>query len=433
MSVKRLRLPQSVAYPIRIVAVHVSAGQRVAEGDPVYSLITGSGARGVMRAPVSGQIVEGPLSVNTTFEAPASVLAIEGDTPAPAVSEPPKVQESKPQEVAAPQEPEPAAQVADEDAAPSPAFVGSASGSEAQPEPPADPQPAAPEAQEPLVLDTTTPSPPSVTPRRVNPDAPLRSVIPDDPPSHRGRGIAIGAVFLLLIAAAIWMWPQLFTYWASPTDPAAPAPEIMSDAPIGLPAPLSAGTGTANAPAPSAQNDTALRNDPAPVAAPGTESAPEESSTPATPSQADAAREPASSGFEIQQGYILRNGAPLHGPYEAIMPLSNELVITGRCTLRRLGNDIREVATGTIVTSITGACASPVTGADGLRDGSYVITTPREHYEIKCRAELSLTPCGQDAGLIYDRRFMNAQGEVTRRCVGRDYSVFFPDFIGAEC
>lgn len=115
------------------------------------------------------------------------------------------------------------------------------------------------------------------------------------------------------------------------------------------------------------------------------------------------------------------------------MPLSNELVITGRCTLRRLGNDIREVATGTIVTSITGACASPVTGADGLRDGSYVITTPREHYEIKCRAELSLTPCGQDAGLIYDRRFMNAQGEVTRRCVGRDYSVFFPDFIGAEC
>ncbi len=127
------------------------------------------------------------------------------------------------------------------------------------------------------------------------------------------------------------------------------------------------------------------------------------------------------------------DGVPLHGPYKAIVPLSNELVITGRCTLSRLGNDIREVSTGNIVTSIAHACVTPVTGSDGFRDGSYVITRPLEYYNIKCRSGVSSIPCGQEAGVIYGRWFLNAQGEETRHCVGRDYSVFFPDFIGGKC
>ena len=153
----------------------------------------------------------------------------------------------------------------------------------------------------------------------------------------------------------------------------------------------------------------------------------------ARPSQPNIERQPACKGFDLQGGYVLCDGVPLHGPYKAIVVLSKDLVVTGRCTLRRLGNDIREVSTGNIVTRITDGCVRPILGSRGVLDGSYVITRPLEHYDIKCRSGVSSPFCGQDAGVIYDRRFLNAQGEVTHRCVGRDYSGLFPLFFLQDC
>lgn len=429
MSVKRLRLPQSASYPIRIVAVHVSAGQQVAAGDPVYSLVTGNGARGVMRAPVAGQVVEGPLSVNTQLESPVSVLAIEGEALSPA---PPRMVEPVPQP-APPPAPAPQPEPDPEPVAPEPQQVDEpANNSQAIDEPVIhQPETNAP-AHDPLVLDRKIETEPVVAQRRINRDEPIRSVIPEDPPQGRGRRIAGAAALVLIAAGVTWMWPQLSGLIGGPQEPRDPAPEIMSQSPVNMPAPLQVRSEPAQQTPTQVAATSEARPDPAPANAPGADRAPEETSTPSTPS-AEEAEAPASTGYEIRQGYVLENGTPLHGPYAAIVPLSNDLVITGRCTLRSLGNDIREVSTGNIVTSIADACATPVTGSDGLRDGSYVITTPREYYEIKCRSGVSLTPCGQDAGVIYDRRFLNPQGEVTRRCVGRDYSIFFPDFIGAEC
>ncbi len=449
MSLKRLRLPQSVAYPIRIIEVHVTAGQMVAAGDPVYALETGTGARGVMRAPVSGQIVDGPVAPHTLMEGPQSVLGIETE---PAIAEKPvfapEPEADAEPEAAARPEPEPVS-VAEPEPEPAPEPLPEPEPlSESEPSPAPDPA----QQQETLVLGQTHQEPapeptaaperePQVTPRRVQADAPIHGVIPEDPPSGRGRLFA-GVVVLALLGAAVWFWPQIkATMITTPGDLAA-APEVTPVAPVALPTPLIQGAApAASEPAPGTTPSPAPQ--PASAPPPVAETPPETDTASAQP-QTDPTEEEQteeqqaetaapSPGYEIAQGYVISNGAPVHGPYAAIVALSNDMVITGRCTLRNLGNDIRDVATGNVVRSITDACATPITGADGLRDGSYVITTPREHYEIKCRSSVSLTPCGSDAGLIYDRRFMNPQGEVTRRCVGRDYSVFFPDFIGGEC
>ena len=77
MSLKRLKIPAQLSYPVRITKTHVSANQLVTKGDPIYTLEDAGGRRGVMRAPISGKISEGPVDVDAVFAESVPVIGIE--------------------------------------------------------------------------------------------------------------------------------------------------------------------------------------------------------------------------------------------------------------------------------------------------------------------------------------------------------------------
>lgn len=79
MLLKRLQLPGHLSYPLQIVETHVSAGQSVAKGDPIYTLQDADGRRGLMRAPMAGTISEGPVDAGAAFAQPLPVVGIEID------------------------------------------------------------------------------------------------------------------------------------------------------------------------------------------------------------------------------------------------------------------------------------------------------------------------------------------------------------------
>lgn len=77
MTLKRLRLPSKVTYPIRIIAVHITAGQVVKQTDLLYTLVDANGKRGQMRAPVAGRVCEGPVPLDSSFSEPCLVLGLD--------------------------------------------------------------------------------------------------------------------------------------------------------------------------------------------------------------------------------------------------------------------------------------------------------------------------------------------------------------------
>ncbi len=79
MPLKRLQLPGHLSYPLQIIETHVAAGQSVAKGDPLYTLLDADGRRGMMRAPMAGTISEGPVDAGAAFNEPVPVVGIEVD------------------------------------------------------------------------------------------------------------------------------------------------------------------------------------------------------------------------------------------------------------------------------------------------------------------------------------------------------------------
>jgi hypothetical protein len=71
-----------------VVGVHVGPGQQVTKGDPLYTLHSADGQRGIMRAPITGCIVEGPVSVDSAFATPLPVVGIEETADAPDEAKP---------------------------------------------------------------------------------------------------------------------------------------------------------------------------------------------------------------------------------------------------------------------------------------------------------------------------------------------------------
>ena len=77
MSLKRIALPGHLQYPVHIVQAHFLAGQAVDERDILYTLSDAAGVRGIMRAPFSGIIREGPVEAGSTFSASVPVVGLE--------------------------------------------------------------------------------------------------------------------------------------------------------------------------------------------------------------------------------------------------------------------------------------------------------------------------------------------------------------------
>ncbi|MEQ8822869.1 MAG: hypothetical protein RIC14_00695 [Filomicrobium sp.] len=75
MTTKLVNLPKNIAYPVRVIEVHVNAQQSVSAGDPLYTLETADNKRGIIRAPFSGQVSQGPVEPFTSF---AQVMAVIG-------------------------------------------------------------------------------------------------------------------------------------------------------------------------------------------------------------------------------------------------------------------------------------------------------------------------------------------------------------------
>jgi hypothetical protein len=76
MSIKQVKLPASLTYPVRIDKVHVEAGLRVEKGQAVYTATDDAGRTGTVKAPVAGEIVEGPVPPGAAFAMAMPVLAI---------------------------------------------------------------------------------------------------------------------------------------------------------------------------------------------------------------------------------------------------------------------------------------------------------------------------------------------------------------------
>ena len=105
MTTKLINLPKKIAFPVRIVEVHVSAGQSVSVGDPLYTLETADKKRGIMRAPFAGQVNQGPVEPFTTFSQRMPVIGLDvstapsgnGDVEQPPQPAPVEVTEPPPQ------------------------------------------------------------------------------------------------------------------------------------------------------------------------------------------------------------------------------------------------------------------------------------------------------------------------------------------------
>jgi hypothetical protein len=77
MTTTLVNLPKNVAFPVRIVEVHVSTGQSVSAGDPLYTLETADNKRGIIRAPFPGQVSQGPVEPFTSFSQVVPVIGID--------------------------------------------------------------------------------------------------------------------------------------------------------------------------------------------------------------------------------------------------------------------------------------------------------------------------------------------------------------------
>ncbi len=77
MPIKIINLPEKLNYPVRITEVHVSTGQIVSKGDPIYSLEASDQKRGILRAPISGQIAD--MANVELFTAPAFIVGLSTD------------------------------------------------------------------------------------------------------------------------------------------------------------------------------------------------------------------------------------------------------------------------------------------------------------------------------------------------------------------
>lgn len=83
MTTKLVNLPKNIAYPVRVIEVHVNAQQSVSAGDPLYTLETADNRRGIIRAPFSGQVSQGPVEPFTSFAQVMAVIGIDvGPVPA---------------------------------------------------------------------------------------------------------------------------------------------------------------------------------------------------------------------------------------------------------------------------------------------------------------------------------------------------------------
>ncbi len=72
----RIRPPAEARYPVEVQACHVTAGQQVAAGDPLYELRDAAGRRMLMRAPRDGRIEEGPVPTGALIPEGMPVLGL---------------------------------------------------------------------------------------------------------------------------------------------------------------------------------------------------------------------------------------------------------------------------------------------------------------------------------------------------------------------
>lgn len=82
MSLKKIKLPNSFIYPVTVDEVHVRHGQKVLQGDPIYTLADQTGKLVRIKAPTDGAIDGEPAARHTRFDGPQVVSAIRTGTAA---------------------------------------------------------------------------------------------------------------------------------------------------------------------------------------------------------------------------------------------------------------------------------------------------------------------------------------------------------------
>ncbi|MEL7048222.1 MAG: hypothetical protein AAFO75_04530 [Pseudomonadota bacterium] len=80
MTIKHVNLPSNIAFPVRIIEVHVTSGQMVSPGTPLYTIETADKKCGILRAPITGTVTQGPVAPNSSFAQAAPVLGLEVTT-----------------------------------------------------------------------------------------------------------------------------------------------------------------------------------------------------------------------------------------------------------------------------------------------------------------------------------------------------------------
>ncbi len=76
MTLKRLKLPTHLTYPVTITDVHFRPDEAVEKGDPLYTLQDARGKFGMMRAPFAGAITEGPVPKGAYFAQAVPVVGL---------------------------------------------------------------------------------------------------------------------------------------------------------------------------------------------------------------------------------------------------------------------------------------------------------------------------------------------------------------------
>ena len=92
MTVKYVKLPNSLVYPVTIDEVQVSSGQWLKKGDPIYTVVGNGGRLGRVNAPFDGQVASDPVPRHTVFDQPQPVIGIEPGEPPTAPSPDPSGQ-----------------------------------------------------------------------------------------------------------------------------------------------------------------------------------------------------------------------------------------------------------------------------------------------------------------------------------------------------
>ena len=76
MTIRQIKLPNTLVYPVTVDEVHVRHGQKVLKGDPIYTLADQSGQLGRITAPYDGVIDGEPAARHTVFDLPQVVIGI---------------------------------------------------------------------------------------------------------------------------------------------------------------------------------------------------------------------------------------------------------------------------------------------------------------------------------------------------------------------